>query len=78
MCRKLKCDASNFADIFLNSHDITTALLQTGAAEHMRAHIRSRVQLERRLQLFEGEHAARQGLGVNAFCVGGSTEHILC
>lgn len=59
MCRKLKCDASNFADIFLNSHDITTALLQTGAAEHMRAHIRSRVQLERRLQLFEGEHAAR-------------------
>lgn len=55
------CDEGNFWDLHYASHRQTMALMQTGAASAVRAEIRTRLRLERRVQDFMREHSEAFG-----------------
>ncbi|CAE7608976.1 unnamed protein product [Symbiodinium sp. CCMP2592] len=51
------CDDGNWWDFHYSSHRQTMALMQTGAVSTMRAEIRTRLRLERRVKAFMSAHA---------------------
>ena len=59
ICHKLSCDPSNFWDIHFASHAQTMSLAEVGSATTVRAEVRKRLGLERRVKAFMVEHAER-------------------
>lgn len=61
-CQMLKCDPTNFLDVYRASYAHSGTLLQLGVpASHMQVHIRTRGRFERRMQSFLGEHGEHFG-----------------
>jgi len=57
-CELLRCDHTNYRDLWRASHAHSSSLLDMGAsARHMQVHIQTRKTLELRMQQFLAEHA---------------------